>query len=386
MKAKKNLFTIFLFVLCAFSTHAQYDSIQHASGYRTYLLHVPPSYVPGTPMPLIIAMHGGFGWGAQLQNQSKLSVKSNIAGFIVVYPEGVKGQFGIRTWNAGGCCGYAMTNNIDDVGFIMALLDTLIANYSIDTTRVYATGISNGAFMSYRLACEKSDRIAAIAPVAGSMNVSACNPVRPVPIIHFHSYLDTAVPYQGGIGTGTSGHYNPPLDSVFNAWSSYDNCTVQHDTIHDSTDYTQVNWTNCNCNTAINFYITHDGGHSWPGGTATETGDSVSTVVNANDLMWTFFQQHSLACSSIGISEMTTESQFKVFPNPFSDITKIQSESAFHDATLTIFNPVGRVVMKMENISGHTITINRENLPAGIYYILLSQAYNSNTAKLIITD
>ncbi|MEA3446040.1 MAG: PHB depolymerase family esterase, partial [Bacteroidota bacterium] len=173
---------------------AQYDSISIGNDNRYYLQHLPPTYDPVVPSALVLALHGGFGSAPNLENQSGLSTKADQENFIVVYPEGIVGNFGIRTWNAGGCCGYAVDNNIDDVGFIDQLLDTLIAGLSIDTSRIYVTGMSNGGFMAYRLACELSHRIAAIAPVAATMSFD-CLPVNPVSIIHFHSYLDENIPY-----------------------------------------------------------------------------------------------------------------------------------------------------------------------------------------------
>jgi polyhydroxybutyrate depolymerase len=165
----------------------------------------------------------------------------------VVYPDGVPSHINIRTWNAGGCCGYAMNNNIDDVGFIDDLLDTLQADFAIDSLRTYATGMSNGGFMSYRLACELSERLAAIAPVAATMTIDVCEPVRAMPVIALHSYLDTSVPYLGGIGDGISGHYNSPMDSVQNAFALRANCTVLNDTIVDDADMTVIRWHDCDC-------------------------------------------------------------------------------------------------------------------------------------------
>ena len=388
MTYTRNLLTAILISGVCFTSHAQYDSIWHSSVYRTFLLHLPPSYVPGTPAPLIIAMHGGFGSGTQLQNQSQLSVKSDSEGFIVVYPDGVKSPLGIRTWNAGGCCGYAMNNNIDDVGFLSTLLDTLIANYSIDTNRVYATGMSNGAFMSYRLACEQSDRIAAIAPVAGSMNINICNPLRGVPVIHFHSYQDENVPYQGGIGTGASNHYNPPLDSVLNVYSGFNNCLVQNDTLLDNSNYTHISWSGCDCGNELHLYITHDGGHSWPGGVTTGTGDPASTVINANDLMWDFFQQHSLSCSTTGVSEPFDDNhKLEVYPNPFNYSATIELDKEIPNSEIFIYNIFGQKVKTIHNVRKDKFLLYRDLLPNGLYFIQLTQ-YNQviTTTKIIITD
>ena len=144
---------------------AQADSINVGGLWRTFAVRLPSVYDGGSALPLVIAMHGGFGSGTQLETQSQLTTKAEQEGFIVVYPDGVASNLNIRTWNAGGCCGYAMNNDIDDVGFMNALLDTLQADFAIDTQRIYFTGMSNGGFMTYRVACELSERIAAIAPV-----------------------------------------------------------------------------------------------------------------------------------------------------------------------------------------------------------------------------
>jgi len=386
----KLTFFLLLFLIAGINekSHAQYDSIMHSSGYRTYLLHLPPSYVPGNPAPVLIAMHGGFGSGPQLENQSQLSVKADSEGFIVVYPEGVKGNLNIRTWNAGGCCGYAMNNNIDDVGFISTLLDSLINKLTIDTNRIYATGMSNGGFMSYRLACELSGRIAAIAPVAASMNVQNCNPPRPVPVIHFHSYLDYNVPYTGGIGAGTSNHYNPPLDSVLHVWSLINSCQTPDDTIRHDSSLTHLKWDNCSCDHYLELYLTADGGHSWPGGNATGIGDPVSTVISANDLMWDFFQQYSLQCGTTGMKETGNNSiTLKVTPNPPEGDITLQTEGVLHHADLILYHSTGRIVRRIDNVSGQRLEIKRENLPAGIYFV---QVYESGklmgAARIILTN
>ncbi len=260
----------------------EFDGIKRRS-----LLHVPDSYDGTESVSLILAFHGGVGTPKNIEDQSQLSELSDQEGFIVCYPEGYK-----RTWNAGGCCGKAMKDNVDDVGMVSALIDQLLADYNIDPKRIYATGMSNGGFFSYRLACELSDKIAAIAPVASTMNFPECNPTQAVPVIHFHSYEDSNVPYLGGIGDGISDHYNPPLDSVFNAWSGHNGCSSNM-TVYDGSDYTLKRWFDCDSNAIIEYYISRDGGHQWPMGIKpTRSGDDPSQAFNANSLMWQFFVNH----------------------------------------------------------------------------------------------
>jgi len=375
MKKHNGLFFI-LFILFQSYAFGQYDSIYFDGMYRTYQLHLPVDYEAGQNSPLIMALHGGFGSGTQLESQSQLSVKADEENFIVVYPEGVESLLNIRTWNAGGCCGYAAANDIDDVGFINALMDTLIADYSIDTLRIFATGMSNGAFMTYRLACELSNRIAAIAPVAGSMNVTDCSPINKLPVIHFHSYLDTSVPYQGGIGDGVSNHYNPPLDSVLNVWATTDNCQNLGDTLLDNEEYTHVVWNNCDCFYSIEYYITHDGGHSWPGGNQSPIGDPTSEFINANDLMWDFFQQFTLSCDqTIGIKETPPEKQhIKVYPNPTSGTFIIVGDKLRH---VSIYSNEGTLLMDLDLHPSDMLNIDLSGENPGFYYVRVSFKENS---------
>jgi polyhydroxybutyrate depolymerase len=360
---------------------AQYDSILFNTAYRTYLLHLPADYNETHAFPMVIAMHGGMGNAYNMENQSGLSDKADADSFIVVYPEGLKGGLlNMRTWNAGWCCGFSSYSNVDDVGFISALLDSLIASYSIDTKRIYATGMSNGGFMSYRLACELSQRIAAIAPVAASMSLHECSPDRPVPILHFHSYLDTNVPYEGGIGTsGPSDHYNPPADSVHNSWASVDNCEISNDTIIDNEQYTLVKWTSCDCGSEIHFYITHDGGHSWPGGNATPTGDPVSVFLNASEIMWNFLRQYSLDCNDATDGEETCDlSNVNIYPNPTKGVVYF-SESNLKIFDVSVYNAMGSTVIAEKGIS----SIDLRNKPDGVYLISLRINNQVITIKVV---
>jgi polyhydroxybutyrate depolymerase len=266
---------------------------------RTYTLNLPPNYYDASDFSLVIAMHGGGGSAQQFESTNKLTEKANAAKFIVVYPEGVQstGILKARSWNAGGCCDYAVAQNINDIKFISLLIDKLVATYKIDAKKVYATGHSNGGMLSYRLACELSNKIAAIAPNSCTMVASSCNPTRAVPVLHMHSVLDQNVPYQGGLvnGTGTQGVYMPPLDSVMTVWSLKNTCSNVAQVVVNDNKYKLTKWTNCSGNVTVQYYLTKDGGHGWPGGLpGGPNSDTPSTVINANDLLWDFFQQYQL--------------------------------------------------------------------------------------------
>ncbi|MEZ4722102.1 MAG: PHB depolymerase family esterase [Flavobacteriales bacterium] len=263
---------------------SDYLKFKHDGETRTYLLHIPKTYSESVTTSLVIALHGGTGSAKNIESQSGLPELSDEKGFILCSPNGLN-----RTWNAGWCCGKASKNDVDDVGFISVLINHLLSNYNIDSRRIYVTGMSNGAMMSYRLACEL-DNIAAIAPVAGTM-VTDCAPSSNFSIIHFHSKKDRNVPVDGGIGSGISDHYNPALDSVRQFWASHLRCMNDSTSATDGFDF----WSNSNCadSSEIQFYITNDGGHSWPGGTQPrKKADTPSTVIDANELMWEFFKSH----------------------------------------------------------------------------------------------
>ncbi len=268
---------------------------------RTYTVNLPPNYFQSANFSLVIALHGGGGDALQFETTSKLSEKANASRFIVVYPEGVKstGPLGARSWNAGNCCAYASDNNINDVAFISKLIDKLTATYKINPKKVYVTGHSNGGMMAYRLACELAGKIAAIAPNASTMVVNQpCNPSRAVPILHMHSVLDTHVPYKGGMGSGvgTQGVYLPAIDTVLKSWSLKNNCKSPAQVIINNSSYKLTKWSNCTNNASLEYYLTQDGGHGWPGGLpGGPNSDTPSTAINANNLLWGFFQQHQLS-------------------------------------------------------------------------------------------
>lgn len=265
---------------------------------RTYTLVLPPNYYEAGDFSLVIALHGGGGSGTQFETSSKLSEKASVAKFIVVYPDGVQsdGLLKARTWNAGGCCAYARDNKIDDVKFMSNLIDALVSNYKINVKKVYATGHSNGGMMAYRLACELPNKIAAIAPNACTLMVTQpCNPGRPVPVLHMHSVLDNNVPVNGGVGTGPTQDYFHPVDSTLNVWSTINACGNKAQVVVDNDQYTLTQWTNCSNAVTIQYYLTQDGGHAWPGGLpGSVMGDKPSIVINADDLLWDFFQQYQL--------------------------------------------------------------------------------------------
>jgi polyhydroxybutyrate depolymerase len=165
---------------------------------RLYFVHLPPQYGQGISLPVVIALHGGGGSAETMEEDYNLDPYADRAGMIVVYPEGTPSPIGkFYTWNAGICCGRAKKVNSDDVGFIAAVIDDVIARYHADPHRIFVTGHSNGAMMAYIIACELPSRTAAIAPVDGD-DPLPCPHRTPVPVLQVHGTQDQCVPFEGG--------------------------------------------------------------------------------------------------------------------------------------------------------------------------------------------
>ncbi|HEY4309922.1 MAG TPA: PHB depolymerase family esterase [Pirellulales bacterium] len=269
---------------------------------RTYLLHAPPSYDAGRTYPLLLAFHGGATDAAFMARFCGLNEKSDEAGFLVIYPNGTGEVSRLLTWNAGNCCGYARRQNIDDVQFVNAILDEASRSAAIDERRIYATGMSNGAMMSYRLAAELSERIAAIAPVAGTMALDAFAPDRPVPVIHFHGTEDDYVPFDGGRGplSLSQNHFASVAESI-RRWADFNGCrpdptiTDLPNVAADGLAIECREYTGGRDGTEVVLYVVAGGGHTWPGRESRITALGPSTLsISANDLMWEFFVRHPL--------------------------------------------------------------------------------------------
>jgi polyhydroxybutyrate depolymerase len=248
---------------------------------RAAHVHIPTGYDGTKPVPVLLNFHGRMTTASDQELISGTTPKADKAGFVVVYPSGIG-----ETWNAGLCCGDAMSMNIDDVGFTRDLLDTLESKLCVDKKRVFAAGLSNGAFMSDRLACELGDRIAAIGPVAGQL-LSPCTPSRPIPVMEFHGTADQIVPYNGGLGM-------PAVTDVAKAWAKQNGCGATPMQTYAMGDATCITYSGCTANADVTLCTIQDGGHTWPGGFPIPGLGKTSTDINATDAMWDFFTKHPM--------------------------------------------------------------------------------------------
>lgn len=270
--------------------------IQQGAQQRTYTLYVPTTYVKQRAYPMIIVLHGGGGNAEISEQMTRFAPWAASKEFILVHPNG-SGQLknSLLTWNAGNCCAYAFEEKIDDVGFIRLMIDDISSQYHVDPKRIYVAGMSNGAKMAYRLACKLSDRIAAIAPVAGSMEEPDCAPDDSVSVIAFHGTADEHVLYEGGAPKKqvdrVSRIDNSVADSV-GYWVNVDQC----DPLPERTQTGSVKrekYTHCMNDSEVVIYSIEGGGHAWPGGVKPRLlADEPSREINATKEIVNFFLAH----------------------------------------------------------------------------------------------
>ena len=258
---------------------------------RSYVLFVPSTYRAGRPAPLVLVFHGAGGRGRRMVPHTGFSRLAEREGFVAVYPDGLG-----RRWNDGR----GVAAGHDDVGFVRALLDTLGRELSLDSTRVFATGISNGAMFSYRLACDLPGVLAAIAPVAGAMPsglTAGCASTKPVSVLAMQGTRDPLLPYQGGMAGGHGSVLAAPESVAF--WARVDGCGATPsaapgtDRVRDGTRVELTTYAGCRDGRSVALYTIDGGGHTWPGGPA--VGSSVGRVsreLDATAVIWEFFARN----------------------------------------------------------------------------------------------
>ena len=273
-------------------------TIEHDGLTRMYRVHVPARYDPATPAPLLFALHGG---GGDMDHQATdayygIIGTSEREGFIAVFPNGYSklASGKLATWNAGECCGAARDDGVDDVGFIRRVAERVVHQANIDRQRIYATGMSNGAMMAYRLACEMSDVFRAIAPVAGTDNTRHCRPHRPVAVLHIHARDDDHVLYDGGAGPAVRDKSKVTdfvsVPDTVAKWAQLDGCHATPRRILERPGAHCEQYSPCQGRARLQLCVTETGGHSWPGGQKPRAGEPPSQAISANEVMWDFFK------------------------------------------------------------------------------------------------
>jgi polyhydroxybutyrate depolymerase len=255
---------------------------------RTFLLYRPVRLA--TPTALVVMLHGGFGSGEQAESSYGWDAMADREGFVVAYPDGLN-----RAWNVGGgCCGAPGSTNVDDVAFITTMVSTIGQSVPLDRTRVYATGISNGGMLAYRLACD-TDVFAAIGPDSATL-LGACPSPHPVSVLHIHGTADRNIPYDGSPGEGVARIDGPPVPDVIAMWRATDRCGPPAAT---TVGAVMTSLATCPHGRAVELITIDGAGHQWPGARSKPIVeralglDPPSTALDATETLWHFFATHS---------------------------------------------------------------------------------------------
>lgn len=373
---KKTLLA-FIFICSLFSVKAQttvIDSIFVGGIYRNYRLYVPALYNGTSARPLIINLHGYTSNANAQQLYSNFMPIADTANFLMVYPNGTKDGSNQPFWNAG-----ISSSLVNDITFLNALIDSLDLTYNINLNRVYSTGMSNGGYMSYTLACELSNRITAIASVTGSIFTTQygpnCHPTRPVPVMQIHGTNDPTVPY-----TGNSGSMH--IDTVVKYWVKKNNCNpvatfsnVPNTSTTDGCTAEHYKYLNGTSGSSVEFYKIIGGLHTWPGFPFGGSGTNMD--MNASKEIWRFFSQYTLsALTAVNESEQL-KNYLKMYPNPATSVLNFNLENESY-VSVIISDVLGKVVLS-ETTQTNSVLVDK--LKSGIYFITV-KTENGAEAKL----
>ncbi|MEM9076945.1 MAG: PHB depolymerase family esterase [Bacteroidota bacterium] len=256
---------------------------------RGFLVHIPAHMDTDSKAPLLLVFHGLGGSGVQMRDLTKIEETADKYGFITVFPDALcQTRINQRIWNARG-----NDDLSDDVGFINALLDYLIDSYGIDSKRIFATGTSNGGMFSYRLLCELSHRITAIA-VNAAVDVfeGSCPNFVPRSILHIHSVNDPLVPIKG---KKRRFFELPSVANTFKKWQERLDCYQAPKVVLEDSLQLVKRYSHCKCSSEILYYMTKDGGHGWPGSKPKfHFAMKTSSAFDMNELILSFFNGETL--------------------------------------------------------------------------------------------
>jgi polyhydroxybutyrate depolymerase len=248
---------------------------------RPYRVYVPPTLDRSRPAPLVMVLHGGNGGVDDIVKATLFDREAAEGGFIAAYPEAT-----LKAWNAGTCCGSAPRRGPDDVGFLKAVLDRLEADYPVDRTRVFLTGVSNGAMMAFRFACEHADRVTAVGSVAGAVAYPGCQPSRPVSVLEIHGTEDPLIPYLGGVAQVPEAGTVPyaPTPEMARRWAEWNSCPSPSPP-KVAGPVTTDSWSGCRNGSAVSLVSVQGGGHIW---FASGLGPA-NGALDATATIWRFF-------------------------------------------------------------------------------------------------
>lgn len=344
---------------------------------RSWIIYIPGRVVLDESPPLLFALHGLTQNGLEMMQFTDFNSVADTGNFIVCYPDGVG-----NAWNVG----FAGGSTANDVGFLSALIDTLHVRYNINLNRVYATGFSNGGFLCYRLACELSDRIAAIAPVAGTMtegSYSGCQPARKVPVLHIHGTADLVVSYTGAFG-------NISVNQALSFWNNFNNCPADPvivnlpDLVAEGSTVQRYSWSPCDDSTDLVHLKILNGGHTWPGSVGTTGLGNTNRDIVASNEIWSFLRHYSLNVTSLAADEKFPG--FNVYPNPAHGMVTLEYPSGKPERVLEVYSAEGkRISFMMPDPGVRYQSISFTGMKPGLYLLRLSDGQSfSAVSRLIV--
>ena len=373
---QKLTFTILLslstfFVIAQTSTGA----IEHDGVSRDYILHLPTGYDASISYPFVYNLHGYTSNAQQQQFYTAMDVTSDANDFIVCYPNGID-----NSWNVGLPGG----SSADDVGFLLDLVDSLSVDYNINYDRLYSCGMSNGGFMSYKLACEEGDKFAAIASVTGSIVPSQfeeCDPIRKMPVMQIHGTADPTVAYNGSL-------FNAPIEDVIDFWTENNVCNLVADTIPvenistiDLCTAERIQYTDCDEDTEVVFYKVDGGGHTWPDGTVTI--GITNRDFNASQEIWNFFNRFDLNGAIISSNENIVQvTDIQLFPNPVSSEFTLRNLPT-DTKLIRVVDAFGKTIISQNSRQTSTANIRVENLAKGLYFVITEGEKTRGLVKFV---
>ncbi len=347
-------------------------TIQSGGLTRDYLLYVPAVYNSATAVPLVINLHGYTSNNLAQEFYGDFRPIADTANFLIVHPNGTMDAQGNRFWNT-----FGGPSTVDDVAFISGLIDSLRTVYNIDPNRIYSTGMSNGGFMSYALACELNDRIAAIASVTGSMiapNLAACHPARPVPVMEIHGTADNTVPYNGSAATGFVS-----IPTLVAAWVAFNHCNptpavtqIPNTNTADGSTVEHYVYTGGDLGSTVEHYKIMGGGHTWPG--AIFNIGVTNQDINASREIWRFFRQYQLDQLTAVQESLATVDSWSAFPNPVSDYLYLQPNVNGTTAKrVQVYDATGRLVQSIRPAVGESgIRLTTAGWADGLYTVIIA--------------
>jgi len=362
------LLLLFGYTFSSFAQETIYASLTHDGIQRDYILYIPELYDGSSDVPLILNFHG---FGSNATQQMFYGDFRDIAdteGFLLVHPEGTT-VIGNQFWNVGFP---GISSTIDDVGFTEALIDELAASYAIDLDRVYATGMSNGGFMSFLLACQLSEKIAAVASVTGAMTQDTfdnCNAQRPVPALQIHGTEDDVVLYNGNT-------LSLSIADIITYWVDHNNCeTTPTTTTLPDIDPSDGSTIEHSVYEAGDNGITTEhmkvigGGHTWPGSVINTGGTNQD--IDASMEIWLFFSRYDI--NGLLSTDDFENNQVTIYPNPTQSKIKL-SLNFSKEVDYKLFSPLGEQLMT-GTITSSNEEIDISYLPSNIYFLKVGNQF-----------